>query len=191
MNIGLFFGSFNPIHLGHLMIAQAMLDNTEIEQVWFIVSPQNPFKKSKALLHEFDRLEMVELAIGDNFNFRASDLEFHMPRPSYTVDTLTYLSEKFPQHQFKLIIGEDNLKSFPKWKNAEKILELYELYVYPRPNAVASIELKNHPHVKMVDAPMVDISATFIRRAIQEGKSVNYLVPEKVAEHIYARKLYK
>ena len=173
------------------MIAQAMLDNTDMEQVWFIVSPQNPFKKSKTLLHEFDRLEMVELAITDNFYFRASDLEFHMPRPSYTIDTLTYLSEKFSQHNFKLIIGEDNLKSFPKWKNSDKILEFYELYVYPRPHVAVSSEIKNHPHVRMVNAPMVDISATFIRRAIQEGKSINYLVTRQVAEHIYSRKLYQ
>ncbi len=121
MKIGLFFGSFNPIHIGHLIIANTMAENTDLEEVWFVVSPQNPFKKQKSLLHEFDRLEMVERAIQDNFKLKASDIEFHLPRPSYTIDTLTVLQEKYPEHQFGLIMGGDNLSHFHKWKNYEQI----------------------------------------------------------------------
>lgn len=190
MKIGLFFGSFNPIHLGHLVIANTIVEDTDVERVWFVVSPHNPFKSSNSLLHEFDRLDMVEMATEDNFNMEVTDVEFHMPKPSYTVDTLAYLSDKYPQHEFKLIIGEDNLRQFPKWKNSQVILEHYGLYVYPRPNAQSS-PLKEHANVQMVEAPMVDISATFIRRRIREYKSIRYLVPDKVAEHISIRKFYQ
>ena len=189
MKIGLFFGSFNPIHIGHLIIANTMVEDTDIERVWFVVSPLNPFKSSKSLLHEFDRIDMVNMAIEDDFNMEATDVEFHMPRPSYTVDTLAWLTDKFPQHDFKLIIGEDNLLHFPKWKNHAVILEHHGMYVYPRPNAKPS-ELQDHPNVQFVNAPMVDISATFIRRRIQEYKSIRYLVPDKVADHISIRKFY-
>ena len=133
--IGLFFGSFNPIHTGHMIIANLVKETTSVEEVWFIVSPQNPFKKNKNLLHEFDRLDMVNAAIADDYQFRSSDVEFNMPRPSYTIDTLTVLQEKHPDKKFKLIIGEDNLASFPKWKNHDKILEHFGLIVYPRPNS--------------------------------------------------------
>ena len=187
MNVGLFFGSFNPIHIGHLIVASVMTDHTD--QVWFVVTPQNPFKKSKSLLHEFDRYEMVEKAIQDNHLFKVTDVEFSMPRPSYTIDTLTYLSEKHPQHQFKLIIGSDNLAQFPKWKNAQVILEDYGLLVYPRPNAQESGRLK-HPNVKVVDAPLLDISASYLRRAIQNKKSIRYLVPEIVARYIEKQGYY-
>lgn len=189
MKIGLFFGSFNPVHIGHLIIANAVVEDTDMERVWFVVSPQNPFKSSKTLLHEFDRLDMVEMAVEDNFCIEACDIEFHMPKPSYTIDTMAWLRDKYPQHLFKLIIGEDNLRHFPKWKNHHLILEEFGLYVYPRPGAEGS-ELKNHPNVKMVDAPMVDISATFIRRRLNEYKSIRYLVPDKVADHIKVRKFY-
>lgn len=189
MKIGLFFGSFNPIHVGHLIIANAMVEDTDMEQVWFVVSPLNPFKSSRSLLHEFDRLDMVEMAIEGNDNFRVTDVEFHMPKPSFTADTLAYLTDKHPRHEFKLIIGEDNLYNFPKWKNSRAILDHYGLYVYPRPLAKPS-ELKGHPHVQMVAAPMVDISATFIRRRVKEEKSIRYLVPDKVADHINIRKFY-
>ncbi len=189
MKVGLFFGSFNPIHIGHLIIANTMVENTDIDQVWFVVSPQNPFKSSNSLLHEFDRMDMVEMAIEDNLNLRASDIEFNMPRPSYTVDTLTYLADKFPQHQFVLIMGEDNLKSFPKWKNYDQILAHFGLYIYPRPHAHTS-SLIEDPHVTVVAAPILDISATFIRNNIQQNKSIRYLVPDKVAELIHAKKFY-
>lgn len=189
MKIGLFFGSFNPIHVGHLMIANAMAEDTDLQRVWFVVSPHNPFKSSKTLLHEFDRLDMVRLAIADNDALEATDIEFRMPRPSYTVDTLAWLSDKYPQHEFKLIIGEDNLASFPKWKNSSVILEQYGLYVYPRPGAAAS-DLRTHANVRVVEAPLVDISATYIRRRLQEHKNIRYLVPATVEEHIRTRRFY-
>lgn len=186
MEVGLFFGSFNPIHTGHLIIANLVKECTDVEEVWFVVSPQNPFKKNKNLLHEFDRLDMVNAAIADDFNFRSSDVEFNLPRPSYTVDTLTFLQEKHPHKDFRLIIGEDNLASFPKWKNYEKILEYFGLIVYPRPHAEPS-GLRDHPQVQLIDAPEVDISATLIRKLVRSGKSIKYLVPEPVSEMI-ARK---
>ncbi len=175
--------------MGHLIIANVMVATTDVEQVWFVVSPHNPFKKRATLLHEFDRIDMVNAAIHDNYDLMASDVEFNMPKPSYTIDTLTYLTEKYPQHDFVLIIGQDNLKSFPKWKNHELILEHYGLYVYPRPNAKYS-ELINHTNVKLVDAPMIDISATFIRKCVKENRSIKYLVPDAVNELIKAKKFY-
>ncbi|AFK02809.1 nicotinate-nucleotide adenylyltransferase [Emticicia oligotrophica DSM 17448] len=189
MKIGLFFGSFNPIHVGHLIIANTMANCTDLEQVWFVVSPQNPFKKNKSLLHEFDRLTMVEKAIADNFKLKASDIEFSMPKPSYTIDTLTKLSERYPQHDFKLIMGEDNLVQFENWKNYDKILEYYELYVYPRPNT-AEHNFKNHPKVKFIEAPLLDISATFIRNSIKAGKPIRYMVSDEVDEYIRWKKFY-
>ncbi|TDK50093.1 nicotinate (nicotinamide) nucleotide adenylyltransferase [Algoriphagus formosus] len=187
MKIGLFFGSFNPIHLGHLIIAETIYDRTDLDEVWFVVSPQNPLKKRKSLIHEFDRLRMVELAIEDNFHFRASDVEFHMPRPSYTIDTLTYLSDQYPQHEFSIFLGSDNLKQFKKWKNYEQILEHYQVYVYPRPGEKVDF---SHSSVSEVDAPLLDISATFIREAIQQERSVRYLLPDTVVDYIRDKKLY-
>lgn len=190
MKIGLFFGSFNPIHTGHMIIANIVLESTATDQVWFIVSPQNPFKKNKSLLSEHNRLDMVRGAIYDDYNFRASDVEFSMPSPSYTVDTLTYLREKHPAHQFRVIIGGDNLAAFPKWKNHEVILEDYGLIVYPRPNSKPSALLEN-PNVEMVEAPEVDLSATLIRKMIRDDRSIKYLVPEAVRELIEGRGYFK
>ena len=187
MKIGLYFGSFNPIHVGHLIIAQTLFQRGGLDQVWFVVSPQNPFKKQESLAHEHDRLRMVELAIDDNFQFRASDVEFRMPRPSYTIDTLTYLSDKYPQHQFSLFLGSDNLNHFHKWKNHQAILDNYPILVYPRPGEVKTLD---HPGVTYLDAPLLDISATFIRQSIQEGLSVRYLLPERVEGYITDKKLY-
>lgn len=189
MEIGLFFGSFNPIHIGHLIVAQSALESALLQELWFVVSPQNPLKKNKNLLHEFDRLDMVRLAIEDNDRFRASDIEFHMPRPSYTIDTLTYLKEKFPDKQFKLIIGGDNLAIFPKWKNNEKILEHFGLIVYPRPGANPQ-ELLSHPNVTYIEAPLLSISATYIRKCIRNEKSIRYLVPDSVSALIKSRKFF-
>lgn len=188
MKIGLYFGSFNPIHVGHLIIAQTLFQRGGLDQVWFVVSPQNPFKKQESLAHEHDRLRMVELAIDDNFQFRASDVEFRMPRPSYTIDTLTYLSDKYPQHQFSLFLGSDNLNHFHKWKNYQAILEHYPILVYPRPGEVKMLD---HPGISYLDAPLLDISATFIRQSIQEGLSVRYLLPERVEQYIADKKLYE
>ncbi|WP_226390871.1 nicotinate (nicotinamide) nucleotide adenylyltransferase [Penaeicola halotolerans] len=189
MKVGLFFGSFNPIHIGHLAIAEAMISLSDLDEIWFVVSPQNPFKSSKSLLHEFDRLKMVELAIEDNFHFKATDVEFHMPKPSYTVDTLAYLVDKHPQHHFSLIMGSDNLSHFHKWKNHEQILAQHELYIYPRPEN-KDHQFENHPQIHWVEAPMMDISATYIRQMIQSQKSVKYLLQESVIAYIEDKKLY-
>lgn len=189
MKIGLFFGSFNPIHVGHLIIANTMATATDLEQVWFVVSPQNPFKKNKSLLHEFDRLDLVERAIVDNARLKATDFEFHLPKPSYTIDTLIRMLEKFPQHEFKLIMGEDNLAQFTNWKNHEQILEHVGLYVYPRPNAEAHT-FDSHSRVTFVAAPLLDISATFIRETLRSGRSIRYLVPDVVEEMITRKKFF-
>jgi len=191
LKIGLFFGSFNPIHIGHLIVSNTIYDDTDLDEIWFVVSPLNPHKRdSKSLIHEFDRIDMVERAIEDQFHFKAIDIEFHLPKPNYTVNTLIYLEEKYPDHEFRIIIGEDNLASFRKWKNYEAILENYGLIVYPRPDTSPS-DLTEHPNVTFVKAPKIDISASFIRRNVKEGKSIKYLVTEKVAEYIRERKLYQ
>jgi len=188
--IGLFFGSFNPIHMGHMIIGNIMAENADLHKVWFVVSPQNPFKPSKGLLHEFDRYDMVKAAIADHYKLEASDVEFNLPKPSYTIHTLAYLTEKFPGKEFKVIIGEDNLENFTKWKNHEEILNQFGLYVYPRPH-VTNSELKRHPHVKMIEAPLLDISATYIRNCIKSNKSIRYLVPESVEQMIRLKDFYR
>jgi nicotinate-nucleotide adenylyltransferase len=190
MKIGLFFGSFNPIHIGHLIIANVMAENTDLKKVWLVVSPQNPLKPSKGLLHEFDRYDMAKAALADHYKIEVSDVEFHLPKPSYTIHTLAHLHEKHPDKEFKVIVGEDNLENFTKWKNYEQILEHYGLYVYPRPH-VTNSDLKRHPHVKMVNAPLLDISATYIRDCIKSNKSIRYLVPESVETMIRLKAFYK
>ena len=191
MKIGLFFGSFNPIHIGHLLIGNTMVENTDIQQVWYVVSPQNPFKKKKNLLHEQDRYDMVYAAIFDNNSLRVSDIEFRMPRPSYTIDTLTYLSEKYPQHEFSLIIGEDNLSHFDKWKNHEQILAYYKLLVIRRGEGSRQTPFHTHKKVQFVDAPKMALSATFIRNAIKDDKSIRYLVHPDVESLIKRKKFYQ
>lgn len=192
MKIGLYFGSFNPIHTGHCIIANFIATNTDLQQVWFVVSPQNPFKPAAALLNEYDRLHLVKMAIDNMPNLRASDIEFHLPRPSYTIDTLTYLEEKFPQHSFSVILGSDGLQNFSKWKNAERLAEKYSFYVYPRPGfPVGPPSTNTMPHLIIVDAPMLDISATFIRNMIRNGKDIRFLVPDAVREEIEKNLYYK
>jgi len=188
-SIGLFFGSFNPIHTGHLIIASAIAEEANLEKIWFVVSPQNPFKPSKSLLHEFDRYDMVQAAIADNHRLMVSDVEFHLPRPSFTIHTLDHLRAKYPEKKFSLIIGQDNLESFHKWKEPDRILESCNLLVYPRPDAKPN-ELLLHPAVKLVDAPLMDISATYIRDLVKNKKSIRYLVPEPVAEIISRKGFY-
>ena len=189
MKIGLFFGSFNPVHVGHLIVANTMACSTDLDAVWLVVSPQNPLKRSRSLLHEFDRFDMVEMAIDGNPRLKATDVEFSMPKPSYTIDTLVRMDEKFPQHRFALIVGEDNLQHFNKWKNHDKIVEYYGLYVYPRPQAADS-DLKQHPNVRTVEAPLLDISATFIRDCLRQNRSIKYLVPERVEAYIAQKKFF-
>jgi len=188
--VGLFFGSFNPIHMGHMIIAGIMAETTDLKKVCFVVSPQNPFKPAKGLLHEFDRYDMVRAAIHDNYRLEVSDVEFHLPKPSYTIHTLVHLSEKNPDKDYKVIMGGDNLEAFTRWKNYERILEDYGLYVYPRPHTQLS-ELNSHPNVRMVEAPLLDVSATFIRNCIRNKQSVRYLVPDPVEEIIRGKGHYQ
>lgn len=190
MKIGLFFGSFNPVHNGHMIIAGYMSEFTDLGQVWFVVSPHNPLKMKDSLLQDYHRMTLVKIAIGDNRKLKASDIEFKLPRPSYTIHTLTYLFEKFPEHQFVLILGSDNLESFKKWKNYEQILEQVELYVYPRKTSDGG-DLINHEKVKIIPAPLMELSSSFIREAIVNKKDIRYMLPEKVWEYIDEMNFYK
>lgn len=189
MKIGLYFGSFNPVHIGHLIIASFVADNSDAEQVWFVVSPQNPFKKSSALLNEYHRLYLVQIAIENNLKFRTSDIEFKLPRPSYTIDTLVYLQEKYPQHEFAIIIGSDSLENIPRWKNSELLIKSFSFYVYQRPGF--EVKLPVLPNITLLKAPLLEISSTYIRNAIQIGKSIKYLVPERVMEEIERNGYYR
>ena len=189
MRIGLFFGSFNPIHIGHLIIANFMATQTDLEQVWLVVSPQNPLKAKKTLAKDRDRLHLVNLAIGDSPHLKSSDIELKLPKPSYTIDTLAYLTEKYPQHQFSLIMGGDNLSTLTKWKNYEKILTDYPILVYQRPNIDLG-ELAQHPNVTTYEAPLMDISATYIRSCMAAKKSIQYLVPDAVWQYLNEVKVY-
>jgi nicotinate-nucleotide adenylyltransferase len=190
MKIGLFFGSFNPIHVGHLIIANFMATHTDLQQVWLVVSPHNPLKPKSTLARDRDRLNMVKAAVDDNPKLKASDIEFKLPVPSYTIDTLAYLEEKYPQHTFTLIMGGDNLGSLHKWKNHEKILRGYDIYVYKRPQFELG-DLATHNRVKLFDAPMMDISATYIRQCLLEGKSIQYLVSDAVKTYLEESNIYK
>jgi len=194
MKIGLYFGSFNPIHVGHLIIANHMVENTDLDQVWFVVSPHNPFKEKKSLLADHHRLALVKEAIDDNP--RASDVEFHLEQPNYTVKTLMVLKENYPSHTFVLLMGEDNLASFHKWKNYEYILEHYQLFVYPRVHSeeltVAENNIATHPSVTLLkDVPIMNISSTFIRNGIKNGKDVRYLLTPPVAQYVDEMGFYK
>ena len=189
MKIGLYFGSFNPIHIGHLIIANFVADNSDIQQVWFVVSPQNPLKKSSSLLNEYNRLYLVQIAIEDNSKFRHSDIEFKLPRPSYTIDTLTCLQEKYRRHEFIIIIGSDSLKNIPKWKNSEALLQNFSFCVYQRPGFEVAEDTRANIH--LLKAPLLEISSTHIRNTIQTGKSIKYLVPDNVLEEIEKNRYYR
>jgi nicotinate-nucleotide adenylyltransferase len=190
MKIGLFFGSFNPVHTGHMIIANYFLEFTDLKRVWFVVSPQNPLKEKSSLLAQHHRLALMNLAIGDNSKLKASDIEFKLPQPSYTITTLAHLEEKYPKDKFVLILGSDNLESFHKWKNYEQILANYELYVYPRPNHEGG-PLKTHPKVRWVTAPLVEISATFLRNALKENKDIRYFIPSAAYDYIKEMHFYE
>lgn len=190
MKIGLFFGSFNPVHVGHLIIANFMATQTDLEKVWLVVSPHNPLKPKKTLARDHDRLHLVRIGIGDNPKIQASSVEFDLPKPSYTIDTLAFLKEKHPEHEFALIMGGDNLASLHLWKNYEMLLAGYDIYVYKRP-AFDAGDLASHPRVRICEAPLLDISATYIRDCIRNGKSVRYLVPDAVWEYLESGNLYR
>lgn len=187
---GLFFGSFNPIHVGHLIIANSMLTGSELEEVWFVVSPQNPLKERSTLLADYHRLQMVRVAIEENYKMRACDVEFHLPIPSYTVVTLAHLGELYPDREFSLIMGSDNLDNFHRWRNYEHILENYEIFVYPRPGHDGG-DLASHPHVHLVDVPMMDISSSYIRERISKRQSVEYLLTEPVYKYLTEMHFYE
>lgn len=192
MKIGLYFGTFNPIHVGHLIIANHMAEHSDLDQVWMVVTPHNPFKKKSTLLDDYHRLQMVHLAAEDFPKIKPSDIEFKLDQPNYTVNTLVHLQEKYPDHEFSLIMGEDNLKSFHKWKNYEAILEHHDIYVYPRISSeIENLDLKNHVKIHLIDAPVVEISSTFIRDTIKKGKNVQPLLPLKVWEYIDHNNFYK
>jgi nicotinate-nucleotide adenylyltransferase len=189
MRIGLYFGSFNPIHTGHLIIANHILNETNLQKVWFVVSPQNPFKHSSSLLNEYDRLHLVQMAIQEDDRLKASEIEFSLPKPSYTSHTLAYLKEKYASHEFSIIMGSDSFQNIDKWKNAETILDNYPILVYKRPG----FEVKQafNAAVAVLEAPLLEISATYIRDSIAKGKSIRYLVPRAVEEEIEKSGFYR
>ena len=191
-NIGLYFGTFNPIHIGHLIIANHMVEYSDLDEIWMVVTPHNPFKKKNSLLDNHHRLDMVYLATEEYEKIQPSDIEFRLPQPNYTINTLAHISEKHPNYTFSLIMGEDNLKSLHKWKNYEAILEDYHIYVYPRVSeGIVENQFKNHEKIHRVDAPIVEVSSTMIRKAIKEEKNCKPLLPYKVWKYIDEMNFYK
>lgn len=192
MKIGLYFGTFNPIHIGHLIIANHLLENSNLDEVWMVVTPHNPHKRKASLLEDYHRLHMIHLATETYDKIKPSDIEFKLPQPNYTINTLVHLKEKFPKNDFCLIMGEDNLKSLNRWKNYEMILKDYTIYVYPR---ISEFEIPeefvNHPKIHKVDAPIIELSSTFIRNSIKEGKNIRPMLSDKVWEYIDHNLFYK
>lgn len=180
---GLYFGSFNPIHNGHLMLANFLVENSGLDALWFVISPQNPFKTKESLLPDYQRLELVNRAIEGYKKFSACDIEFSMPKPSYTIDTLTYLKEKYPKREFALIMGTDNLERLDRWKNYEQIINYHKIIVFPR-NGCDGGALREHPNIQIVNTPIIEVSSTFIRESIRDGKDVRFFMPEKVFEYV-------
>ena len=195
MKTGLYFGSFNPIHLGHLAIASYMIEFTDIGQIWFVISPHNPLKQRVTLLADYHRYELVEKAIIQEPDFQVSDIEFKLPKPSFTIDTLTYLSEKYPSRKFTLIMGEDNLRTLPKWKNFNELLDRYPIYVYPRDEEVqipASVaERLKEASITIVNAPRIEISSSFIRQSIKQGRNMKHFLPKPAWEYIDQMNFYR
>ncbi len=188
MKIALYFGSFNPVHVGHLIIANHVLNETEVDRLWFVVSPHNPLKQENGLLNEYHRLHLVQTAIADDPRMKASDIEFHLPRPSYTIDTLTYLKEKYPEHEFLIVMGSDSFSNIKKWKNYELLLRDYKILIYQRPGFV--VDSPATANATVLQAPLLEISATRLREMILKGKSIRYMVPDKVREEIEAGGYY-
>lgn len=192
MNVGLYFGTFNPIHTGHLIIANHLLENSNLDEVWMVVTPHNPLKKKSSLLEDYHRLQMIHLATETYDKIKPSDIEFKLPQPNYTINTLVHLKEKYPKYKFSLIMGEDNLKSLHKWKNYELILQDYDIYVYPRISEFEiPEEFANHPKIHKVDAPIIELSSTFIRNSIKEGKNIRPMLSDKVWEYIDHNLFYR
>lgn len=201
MKVGLYFGTYNPIHVGHLVIANYMVDYTDLDQVWLVVTPQNPHKNKASLLSDYHRLAIVRIAVEGNNKLQASNIEFDLPKPSYTTTTLTYIQEKYPEHHFSLIMGEDNLRTLHKWKNHEEIINNHQIFVYPR--ALTEQERKDqlalktenrfesHPNVTLCDAPVMKVSSSFIRKAIKEKKDVQYLLTEPVFKYVTEMHFYE
>jgi len=187
---GLYFGSFNPVHIGHLAIAGYVCSFAGLDELWFVVSPHNPLKEKKTLLDDYQRLELVRLATEDDERFRVSDIEFHMPQPSFTIDTLIYLGEKYPDREFRLVMGSDGLKTFKRWKNFEQIIKNYHRIVYPRPG-MSREEILTHPNITLVDAPLMEISSSFIRQAIADNKDIRHFLPEKVYRYVREMHFYE
>ena len=191
LKVGLYFGSFNPVHIGHMAIANYMVEYTSIDQLWFVVSPHNPLKNKLNLLNDYQRLDLVNRAIEDDNRFRASNIEFNLPKPSYTIDTLTYLKEKFPDYEFVILMGSDNLESFHKWKNFKTIVQNYGIIVYPRPGFEQAKVLKHENIVIAKEAPLMEVSSSFIRNAIHEGKDVRHFLPQNVWKYVDEMNFYK
>lgn len=189
MKVGLYFGSFNPLHVGHLIIANHILNESGLDRIWFIISPLNPFKKTENLLNEYDRLHLVQKAIEGDVRLKVSDIEFSLPKPSYTVHTLAYLKEKYPEHSFSIIMGSDGFQNLDKWKNPETIIANYPIIIYKRPGF--EVDNKLNANITIMNAPLLEISSTQIRALIQSGKSIKYLVPAVVEEEIMASGLFK
>ncbi|MBP5582669.1 MAG: nicotinate-nucleotide adenylyltransferase [Bacteroidales bacterium] len=191
MEIGLYFGSFNPIHVGHVVIANYILETTAIDELWFVISPQNPLKEKSTLLDDYQRLRMVELAIDDFPHLRASSVEFSLPQPSYTIQTLAHLCDKYPHHTFSLIMGGDNIQSIHKWKNYQRIIENYKIYVYPRPGFVMPPNLDENPNIEIVNAPLMEISSSMIREWIKQGRNVQGFMPSSAWQYLDEMNFYK
>lgn len=192
MKVGLYFGTFNPIHIGHLVIANHLAEYSDLNQIWFVVTPQSPFKVKQSMLDNYQRLEMVYRATKEYDKLKPSDIEFNLPQPNYTVNTLAHLQEKYPKYEFSLIMGEDNLKGFHKWKNYEWILLNHNIYVYPRlSEGVVETKFDDHPNIQKVDAPIMELSSTFIRNAIKQGKNVKPMLPEHVWEYLDEMNFYR
>ncbi|UPS92430.1 nicotinate (nicotinamide) nucleotide adenylyltransferase [Bizionia sp. M204] len=192
MKIGLYFGTFNPIHIGHIIIANQLAEQSDLDQIWLVVTPQSPFKKKQSLLDNYQRLEMVFRATEEYDKLQPSDIEFALPQPNYTVNTLAHLQEKYPHHEFSLIMGEDNLKSFHKWKNYQVILDNHDIYVYPRiSEGTIETQFDGHKRIHHINAPIIELSSTFIRQSIKDGINVKPMLPQTVWQYIDEMNFYK
>jgi len=189
MKIALYFGSFNPVHTGHLIIANHVLSHCDVDRLWFVISPHNPLKETAGLLNENHRLHLVQLAIENEPKFKASNIEFSLPRPSFTIDTMIYLQEKYPKYEFSIVMGSDSFQNIKKWKNYKQLLDNYHIIIYKRPGF--DIDTSLSKNIEIVDAPLLDISSTYIRKLIKEKKSIRYLVAEEVMNEIKANSYYK